>query len=89
LIETRAPGKLFILGEYAVVEPGEPAVLVAVDRYLRVRLTECAIAPIRHYSDHVLAAIQVIDELRTERGLPPRHFELEIESELDDESGLK
>lgn len=38
MIETRAPGKLFIAGEYAVVEPGEPAVLVAVDRYLTVRL---------------------------------------------------
>ncbi|MFT4136611.1 phosphomevalonate kinase [Microbacterium sp.] len=39
-ILARAPGKLFIAGEYAVVTPGEPAVLVAVDRYLTVRLTE-------------------------------------------------
>lgn len=29
-----APGKLFIAGEYAVVDPGQPAILVAVDRYL-------------------------------------------------------
>lgn len=36
----RAPGKLFVAGEYAVVTPGEPAVLIAVDRYLTVRLTE-------------------------------------------------
>lgn len=35
--EARAPGKLFVAGEYAVVEPGEPAILVAVDRYLTVR----------------------------------------------------
>lgn len=42
MIETRAPGKLFIAGEYAVVEPGEPAVLAAVDRYLTVRLTPSA-----------------------------------------------
>lgn len=41
-IEARAPGKLFIAGEYAVVTPGEPSVLVAVDRYLSVRLTESA-----------------------------------------------
>ena len=40
MIVSRAPGKLFIAGEYAVVEPGEPAVLVAVDRHLTVRLTE-------------------------------------------------
>ncbi|WP_159498719.1 phosphomevalonate kinase [Microbacterium sp. 18062] len=39
-ISTRAPGKLFIAGEYAVVSPGEPSVLVAVDRYLTVGLTE-------------------------------------------------
>lgn len=39
VIETKAPGKLFIAGEYAVVEPGEPAVLVAVDRFITVRLT--------------------------------------------------
>lgn len=36
---SRAPGKLFIAGEYAVVEPANPAVLVAVDRYLTVRAT--------------------------------------------------
>ncbi|MEV7694399.1 phosphomevalonate kinase [Microbacterium sp. NPDC089189] len=39
-ITVRSPGKLFIAGEYAVVTPGEPAVLVAVDRHLTVRLTE-------------------------------------------------
>lgn len=34
----QAPGKLFIAGEYAVVEPGGSAVLVAVDRYVSVRV---------------------------------------------------
>lgn len=38
-IETKAPGKLYIAGEYAVVEPGEPSVIVAVDRVLTVKLT--------------------------------------------------
>lgn len=38
MISARAPGKLYIAGEYAVVEPGQPAVLVAVDRYLTVHL---------------------------------------------------
>ena len=32
----RAPGKLYLAGEYAVVEPGHRAVLVAVDRFLTV-----------------------------------------------------
>ncbi|KAB1645359.1 phosphomevalonate kinase [Gulosibacter chungangensis] len=38
-METKAPGKLYIAGEYAVVEPGEPSVIVAVDRVLTVKLT--------------------------------------------------
>jgi phosphomevalonate kinase len=38
----RAPGKLYIAGEYAVVEPGHPAVLIAVDRVITVRLTAAA-----------------------------------------------
>ncbi|MEW1648355.1 phosphomevalonate kinase [Streptomyces sp. NPDC091219] len=35
----RAPGKLFVAGEYAVVEAGNPAILVAVDRYITVTVT--------------------------------------------------
>lgn len=35
----RAPGKLFVAGEYAVVEPGNPAILVAVDRYVTVTVS--------------------------------------------------
>jgi len=37
VVTGRAPGKLFIAGEYAVVDPGNPAILLAVDRYLTVR----------------------------------------------------
>lgn len=36
VVVRRAPGKLFIAGEYAVVDPGTPAILVAVDRYVTV-----------------------------------------------------
>ncbi|MFI1919800.1 phosphomevalonate kinase [Nocardia sp. NPDC020380] len=38
MIEVRVPGKLFIAGEYAVLEPGGAAVLVAVDRFVTARL---------------------------------------------------
>ncbi|KAA9086709.1 phosphomevalonate kinase [Microbacterium radiodurans] len=38
-IVVRAAGKLFVAGEYAVVSPGQPSVLIAVDRYLTVSLT--------------------------------------------------
>ncbi|GAB2460458.1 phosphomevalonate kinase [Conyzicola lurida] len=50
MIETRAPGKLFVAGEYAVVEPGGSAVLVAVDRFVRVRVRDAAANTLR--SDH-------------------------------------
>lgn len=114
MIETRAPGKLYIAGEYAVVEPGEPAVLVAVDRYLSVRLTEASgegrvrssayersplvwvrdrdsgrIVPTHEPSDYVFSAIAAVEQLRAERRLRPRYFDLDIGSELDDESGRK
>lgn len=42
MISARAPGKLFIAGEYAVVTPGEPAILVAVDRYVTAKVSEAA-----------------------------------------------
>ncbi len=38
-VSVRAPGKLYIAGEYAVVEPGHPAVLIAVDRYVTVSVS--------------------------------------------------
>ncbi|WP_280390723.1 phosphomevalonate kinase [Nocardia brasiliensis] len=42
MIAVRAPGKLMIAGEYAVLEPGRPAVVVAVDRWVEVRLRAVA-----------------------------------------------
>ncbi|AXH94945.1 phosphomevalonate kinase [Ornithinimicrobium avium] len=52
MICTSAPGKLYVAGEYAVVDPGQPAVLVAVDRRLTVRLDEPAEAGVgRVHSD--------------------------------------
>jgi phosphomevalonate kinase len=38
-LEVRVPGKLLIAGEYAVLEPHAPAVVVAVSRYIRIRIT--------------------------------------------------
>ena len=37
-ITSKAPGKLFIAGEYAVVEPGHGAIVAAVSRYLTVTI---------------------------------------------------
>lgn len=38
-VRRHAPGKLFIAGEYAVLEPGHPALLVAVDRQVSVTVS--------------------------------------------------
>ncbi|PJE95976.1 phosphomevalonate kinase [Streptomyces carminius] len=38
-ITRQAPGKLFVVGEYAVLEPGHPAILVAVDRHVSVTVS--------------------------------------------------
>lgn len=38
-VRRHAPGKLFIAGEYAVVEPGHPAILVAVDQHVSVTVS--------------------------------------------------
>ena len=38
-VKRHAPGKLFIVGEYAVLEPGHPAILVAVDRLVSVTVS--------------------------------------------------
>lgn len=43
MIVTSAPGKLYIAGEYAVIEPGHPAILVAVDRFITVSLEEAIV----------------------------------------------
>jgi len=40
VIEFRAHGKLFVAGEYAVVEPGQPSVIIALDRAITARVAE-------------------------------------------------
>ena len=41
-ITSKAPGKLFIAGEYAVVEPGHGAIIASVSRYLTVTIEEAS-----------------------------------------------
>ncbi|MBS9534988.1 phosphomevalonate kinase [Mycobacterium sp. M1] len=113
----RAPGKLFITGEYAVMEPGSPALLVAVDRMVSVTATsiEAGIElttdlhpePVRlHWQglqlagnspdddaargrlSHAVAALEVLGELLTGRGLPAPALHLTIVSDLH-EAGTK
>lgn len=39
MVSVKVPGKLYLAGEYAVVEPGTPAVLTTIDRFVRLKVT--------------------------------------------------
>ena len=39
-VQVRVPGKLFLAGEYAVVEAGYPALIAAINRFLTVSVEE-------------------------------------------------
>lgn len=113
-IVARAPGKLFVAGEYAVVTPGEPAVVVAVDRHITATLTRTAgagsihspaltDAPLTwtrgddgiavdqdgHPYAYVVSVLTLADRLRADRGIAPSSFDLTLDSDLDDGTGLK
>ncbi|MFD3701054.1 phosphomevalonate kinase [Streptomyces sp. NPDC058646] len=51
-----APGKLFVAGEYAVVEPGTPAILVAVDRHVTVTVSGPGPGPAPGGADVVISS---------------------------------
>ena len=38
-IQTSAPGKLYIAGEYAVVEPGQSAIITSINRFVTARIS--------------------------------------------------
>lgn len=40
MITCSSPGKLYIAGEYAVIEKGYPSILIAVDQFIKVSLSE-------------------------------------------------
>ncbi|MGB3439871.1 MAG: phosphomevalonate kinase [Actinophytocola sp.] len=84
-----APGKLFVAGEYAVLRPGSPAILVAADRRITVTVTP-------EDDDVVIASDLTGDEVRLNRadglaeggGPPPVVSAIEAADELLGERGL-
>lgn len=88
-MHAEAPGKLFVAGEYAVVEPGEPAILFAVNKNIRVEIQHSPIFDRSAMSPHVLAACDLIEEMREHRGITTKPFALTIHSELENEHGVK
>ncbi|MDI3390554.1 phosphomevalonate kinase [Streptomyces sp. B-S-A8] len=92
----RAPGKLFVAGEYAVVEPGTPSILVAVDREVTVTVSgACGSGTVvssdlgpRTRAPHVQAALKTVAGLLAERGLPAPALNITVSSRLH-ENGRK
>lgn len=39
MIEIKIPGKLYLAGEYAVIEPGTPAIISAVNRFVHLKIS--------------------------------------------------
>lgn len=39
-VQVKAPGKLYIAGEYAVVEPGHSAIITAINRFVTLRVSQ-------------------------------------------------
>lgn len=50
-VNTKAPGKLYIAGEYAVVEPGYSAIITAVDLFIHLKIREATEAYGSIYSE--------------------------------------
>lgn len=117
MIQVKAPGKLYIAGEYAVVEPGYKSILIAVDRFVTASI-EDSNAPqgtihsktLHHepvtfqrredrivVSDlnaakqlkYVITAIEIFEQFVRSNNMPLKHFNLTIDSNLDDTNGHK
>lgn len=61
MIIAKVPGKLFIAGEYAVTEPGFPAILVAVDQFITVLLDKSSEkGSISIFNDHPIFGQEIM-----------------------------
>lgn len=94
MIHVKYPGKLYIMGEYSVMEENHRAVLCAVNRYLSVSVKKSDTLYIEsehgtlvqgeHNLPHVKAALDVAQLYLEYKGISFSNFEMRIESQLDD-----
>ncbi|CAM3839136.1 phosphomevalonate kinase [Nocardiopsis rhodophaea] len=99
-VTRHAPGKLYIAGEYAVMEPGNPAILMAVDRYVSVRVSGTCDADVAVASDLApsetrlrrgkdgLCGCTADDEQRARNLLAPVVSVIDLLDELQAERGM-
>lgn len=94
MIHVRYPGKLYIMGEYVIMEPGNHAVLISVNRYLDVHVKKADTLQVTSAHGtlkqglngtlpYVEDAIKVAQEYLVYHHITPHNFEMDIESELD------
>ncbi|MFE5853491.1 phosphomevalonate kinase [Streptomyces sp. NPDC056500] len=69
----RAPGKLLIAGEYAVLTPGRPAIVAAIDRYVTVTTTPAWHADIEIVTELTGQPVMLRRDHRGQLPGPPGH----------------
>ncbi|WP_430832988.1 phosphomevalonate kinase [Erysipelothrix rhusiopathiae] len=104
MIHSKFPGKLFLMGEYAIMEPGQKAVIAAIDRFLNVYIEPSEQFEVNsRYGDlqgteifmqndnlvHVKAAIEMSRRYLKFKKKPMISFKMHIESELDSDNQRK
>ena len=102
MIEVKYPGKLFLLGEYSIMEPNHSAFILAVKRYLYAQIKESktlliqsdygTITNINDISKdmrYVGEAYQVAQDYLELKGHDLKPFELTLTSELNSEANEK
>lgn len=114
-VKVKVPGKVYVAGEYAVVEAGYSAIITAMNSFIYLNLSESRKESGQIYSKgftdepvqwkrvdgkiqlahssqaltYVLSALHTTEDYLQELGLPPKQFDLTIESELDHTGGQK
>lgn len=101
MISVSFPGKLFILGEYAIMEPGNTALIASVNRYIEAKITKNGSLYIESdfgsitdtmvdpKMDYVFAALNVAKDLIKHHSHDFNPFKLKLISELNSENNKK
>lgn len=72
-VTRQAPGKLLLAGEYAVLTPGQPALVAAVDRYVTVTATPAHRADVELVTDLVDHPVELHRDRAGLRPHQPQH----------------
>ncbi len=71
------PGKLYISGEYAILEPGHPAILIAVDQYLNSQLS----ISFKPYQGTIKSDLPEMNDLNYRRNPHTNDIQIDLEQQ--------